>query len=321
MRAALLLLLLMAAPLHAATVRGRVVVDEGPLPGVTVRLTSSSVARQTTSDPEGRYSFLDVPRGAHELSFHLAAFDTKRQMIDVFDAETVAVETTLSVSAPAEITLSCGMPCGGPPENIWSEPSCDDYNVDSSLIENAQHGDRSAIAMLLERHRGATTHQQRHRIAAALLGRVPNDRPLWNELEAHASTVVRFSEMKEEEREAAFTEWCAQQQIDPHGYRNTSYLAFQYASSDVRALPLLRRALATDDPGLVADAIAALGDRRDEHHYPAIRKALDRLAFLHPSLIDLLSLFQSATADAIAAEYLLDDEARERYEKYRVSTP
>ena len=225
-----------------------------------------------------------------------------------------------------EIVLACsGIPCDGPPENIWSEPDCADYHTDSALIENAQRGDNSAIALLRERHRTATTHQQRTRIAAALLGRVPDDRALWRELEEHAQTAVRFAEMTEDEREAAFAAWAAERQVEPYLYEPFLHLAFQHASEDARAVPLLLRALGANDTSMVSDAIYALARRRDERHFGAIRKALDRHVEEHPWLVTLLACFQSDAADRLAAEYLLDDSAREEYATQReavaVSTP
>jgi hypothetical protein len=66
--------------------------------------------------------------------------------------------------------------CGKePPSTRWDPPSCDDFELDTALIDNAKRGDGSAVDLLRQRYAATFTYSERFRIGGALLGRGRDD--------------------------------------------------------------------------------------------------------------------------------------------------
>src|SRR4051794_33949233 len=121
--AALLLaaLLSVVAPATAQNITSSsidgVVTDEsgGALPGVTVTITSPALqvpAMTTVSDGQGRYRFIDLPRGTYQLRFELQGFDPLvRQALEVNAGFAARVNAALKVGSLQEtVTVSGASP-------------------------------------------------------------------------------------------------------------------------------------------------------------------------------------------------------------------
>src|SRR6266498_1023428 len=93
----------------------------------------------------------------------------------------------------ALLTAGCSIiPICGPkaPESPWGIPSCADYDLDDALFERATQGDRSAVQLLEKRYATTFTRSEHIRIGGFLLGRVRDDRAIWNELRRDAENLV-----------------------------------------------------------------------------------------------------------------------------------
>ena len=146
--------------------------------------------------------------GRHRADTQLYAVVTAQQIATAYSCRMHALIAVLLLTAgepepPAvvteEIVLACkGVTCTDDgPKDEWDLPSCVDESLHDALIENARHGDRSAVELLRGRYDLATTHRERHRIAVELLGRVTNDRIYWHDLESYARIAVRFPKGEE----------------------------------------------------------------------------------------------------------------------------
>lgn len=308
MRMSMVVLALVLAPVLASgdSVEGTVV-NNGPLPGTTVTLGTGSGARTTVCDSEGRYSFRAVPAGAYDLEARLEGFDTITRRVDV-EGDTLVPPIELHVSQPSgPFTVSCSgwWTCGETaPLTIWDRPSCTDQQLHDSLIENMERGDRSALSLLRKRYETADTYQERHRLAAALLGRVPDDRSMWNELAENAEICVRFPSTAEGDFSPEFEQYCLERNVDPADLWSMSSNALGLASGDPRSRPLLHEALELTDANLIGIAIAGLATQRDTSALPGIRKAFERLAAESRWIVHGLAFFNSAEADELAFQYL-----------------
>src|SRR5215212_10161639 len=114
-------LLALIAPVFAQNITSSsidgIVTDEsgGALPGVTVTITSPALqvpAMTTVSDGQGRYRFIDLPRGTYQLRFELPGFDPfVRQGLEVNAGFAARVNATLKVGSLQEtVTVSGGSP-------------------------------------------------------------------------------------------------------------------------------------------------------------------------------------------------------------------
>src|SRR5688572_2698314 len=79
------------------------------------------------------------------------------------------------------------------PETPFDWVTCPEYHSNTTLIQSVKGGDHSAIELLRQRYTTTTVHTERHRIAAALLGRAGNESEYWNELSEHAAEAIRFA--------------------------------------------------------------------------------------------------------------------------------
>lgn len=224
----------------------------------------------------------------------------------------------LKATAPFLLLLAlagCAPTCRDePPETTWDPPLCSDEAFDSALLDNATHGDHSAVELLERRFETAFTIQERHSIARGLLKLVPDDRRYWNELAGHAENAVQ--------PKARIDAYCAEQHCDPDRYRPIATSALGVIGPDPRAHPLLLRALETDDVQLVYLAIDDLGVQHDEASLEAIDRTIARFPDdAWAALTSALVSFQSDTADAVAMKYLKDDESRKQYRELRAAHP
>lgn len=226
--------------------------------------------------------------------------------------------TFLKAAAPFLLLLGlagCAPTCRDePPETTWDPPLCSDEAFDTSLLDNATHGDHSAVELLERRFETAFTIQERHSIARGLLKLVPDDSRYWNELAVHAEQAIQPQDR--------IDAYCAEQRCDPDRYRQIAISALGVIGPDPRAHPLLLRALETDDVQLVYLAIDDLGVQHDEASLQAIDRSLARFPDdASASLASALASFQSETADAVAMKYLKDDEDRKQYRELCVAHP
>ena len=311
--AASLLLAMSAVGDETFTVRGAVNAGDGPLPGCTVTLGGK---REVISDADGRYAFTFVPPGDYSLRFALSGFQSQSRELRVAGDMDVQTEQ-LEVLRDEVITLACGgPPCNDtPPETAYDDPLCSDYMLDEMLIEGAKNQDRSAIEYLQRRYESTVSYDHKHRIAAALLGRVPDDSRYWNELATLASDAVRFAYVNDVPT-PEFVQWCAERQIHADRHHSVLSFAFALATADERGRPLIQRALQTNDRWLVSDAIIALYPRLDARALAEIGKAIARFPDDVEMLTSLLAGFQSEAADALALS-LLDAQGKAAYLEQR----
>jgi hypothetical protein len=109
--------------------------------------------------------------------------------------------------APAiqQITITCtsGV-CSNPgPKSRWDSPSCSEYDENSRLIE------RIDIAELRKRYDTTLTLIERHRIGAALLGRIKDDGAIRRELAKYAALASGLEVTPELEA------WSLERNLDP----------------------------------------------------------------------------------------------------------
>jgi len=310
-------LLLAALFATVGTVRGTVILDSAPLPGCTVRLTSAAGEWTRVADANGAYRFEGVPPGKATLRFELEGVQSAERSITVDGGDNVRPTEKLQLSeTKEEIVLTCGMPCSSrSSSSVWALPSCADYDLDTALIESMERGDRSAIALLRERHDREMTFSEKHRLAAAFLGRVSDDTPYWNELSVHAANAIRWSGSLEEPTDE-FVQWCAAHDYDPAAYGVVTLEALRLASADRRSLPMLRDALKTGNELLVSAAVQGFAMQHDESALPAIARALEVLDGHTEWIAMALAMYQSEAADRIALKYI-DESEREDYAQAR----
>ena len=220
------------------------------------------------------------------------------------------------------ITISCRMPVceDGAPESAWELPACGDYELVTALIEGVERGDRSALALLRSRYRHAETWAEKHRIAEALLRKVPDDRAYWNELIEHARNIVRIGTGGEYPDE--FVAWCEQRQYEPDDYSAMAYGALLAVSKDPRSRALLLEALDREDSVLVDAAIGGLAAQRDLSALPVIERALERSRERDDCCTAAYQLvgYADERADQLAFRYL-EEYQREGYLEARNAPP
>jgi carboxypeptidase family protein len=307
----------------AVLVSGLVTADHTPLPGCTVSLESRSYSAVKTSDADGKYAFAGVPAGTYDLKFHTEGLQGMPGLQDVTRLVTIG-ETDRVIATedlqliPQTITVSCAWACNDEaPATRWELPTCADLDLNIALIDSLQNGDRSARDLLLKRYESADTWQERYRVGASLLGRIPDDSAIWKELLEHATNAVRFSHSDTTDPSPELVRWCEERQIDVSDYMSMASNALDLASLDERARPLLRQALRSDDPWVVFQGILGLARQHDESALPLIEEAIQRLP--DDSLLPLaLAKFKSERADAIAAKYADLDET---YQEWRNEEP
>lgn len=190
------------------------------------------------------------------------------------------------------------------PASMFDRPSCSDHDLTTSLIESAERGDHSALALLQKRYRAAGTYSERNRIGRVLLAHLDDDQAIWNELAADAGIVVSFPQTEPRTISAELESYCEQRNLDPAEIWLMSYDALRAISGDARSRPLLYRALDTADGSLVLAAITGLAGQRDASALPAIERALARFQRDDASVLaKYLSGFESPEAEKLLAMY------------------
>ena len=196
-----------------------------------------------------------------------------------------------------------------PPNSEYDTPLCADYNLNTTLIDSAEAGDASALALLEKRYAVADTYSERHRIAAALLRRLADDSAIWKDIYADAQLAVRFADAEDD----AFEKWCEEHDFYSAHHMYVLHDALDIAASDPRSHPLLVKALGSGRSSVAMTAVCGLAVQRDLDALPAIEKVLERFPDDAPYVARVLSEFHSARADAIASKYLVaeDDDEEE----------
>jgi hypothetical protein len=320
---ALLLLLLLSVPVAAeevakGTIAGVVSDSSGPIPGCTVTITAENFERTVISDAEGRFS-AELPTGEYNVFYSLSGFFEERRDVAVAAGKLATADQALKVSAPAEVICAIRTCDDVAPESMFGMPLCSDVQLHDSLIEAAERNDRSAVALLRRRYDAADTYTERHRIGAALLRRIPNDREIWRELYEYAENGVRFAR-EDGEYSEELRAWCDARGYDISNYTGVTELALRHIATDPRALPLLLRALGSGDRVIAYEAIEGLGAQRKFDALPAIEKVLKAMQGKDDFIPFALYRFEDDKADELALRYLDEDE-RTNYLQIRGKLP
>lgn len=237
-----------------------------------------------------------------------------------------AVIALVAVAAAADDDIFpkfiCRLPlarpqCSEAPAMPWDLPSCDDREFDSALIEQAETGDRSAVALLEHRYATASTYAERIHIGASLLGRARDDGAIWKDLGAYAEHAVEFH-LDVDTSADKLKAYCAEHDCDARKYDELLWQVFEDVAGDRRARALCLRGLESNDTNFIAKAIAGLGRQHDERSLPAIEKVLARFPEDASTLASNLVVFESEAADALAMK-VLNDEDRAEYEEERAN--
>ncbi|HKO57879.1 MAG TPA: carboxypeptidase-like regulatory domain-containing protein [Thermoanaerobaculia bacterium] len=318
MRAALLAAVMMAvqalAAAPAGSVRGTVTLEGSPIPGCTVRISGDSLTREATTDEHGSYTFDALPQGDYEVAVALEGLKGKKVPVTV-GAGVTTLSTAVTFPATAYV-CNLAPHCGeADPSTRWEYPSCADYELNTSYIESAELGDRSAVQLLERRYASTLSWEERTRIAGALLGRIANDEAIWKELETHAANLLRFND-ESEETAAKYAAYCAEHGYDEDAYLHAAWQSFQAAAMDRRSRPLLIRALASEDTAVVETAILGLATQHDEAALPLIEKALERIPSAH-SAAQMLVVYQSEAADRVAVRFITDEDGLALYRELK----
>lgn len=208
-----------------------------------------------------------------------------------------------------------GEPCMEEPATEWNDPSCDDYHLDTALIEAAGRRDQSAIDLLQRRHEQTVNFRERFRIGAALLHRVPDDEAIWRELAKYAAEAVRFAP-DGDKHNADLDAFCDEHGYDADAYYSMTLDAFAAVLADPRSRPIMVKALAVDDLFLMQGSIFGFAMQHDESALALIEERFSKFREVPTVLYVDLAYFRSEAADRLAAKYLSDDD-REEYERIR----
>lgn len=155
-----LLLLLMVLPsvAFASVTKGAIkgsTVDEGglPIPGVLISITSDNLmgVRQSETDDEGRFRFVELPPGTYEVKAEMAAFATYRN-----------TSVPVNVGRTAIINIEMQMDSGG--MEIVVE--------DSAPVIDTESGNRGSVLTkdFLERIPAGRSYQSAVQLAAGVTG-------------------------------------------------------------------------------------------------------------------------------------------------------
>lgn len=300
-------MLLLALAVAVGSMHGTITFEGYPLPGVTVKVMSGSFFASRIANATGSYAFDEVPPGSYDLTFELTGFATEKRIASVDAGNSAQTDVDMKAVRSVTITIACGPRCVDVPKSAWDSPACKDFELDDALIVNAQHGDRSAIDLLVRRYADELTYWERYRIAGALLGRVADDRAIWNELITHAENEVEFTGHPDK-----LDAYCASQAYDTEAYDAAAWQALFAVSGDRRSRPLLLRALASDRSELIDIATLGFAIQHDETALPQIDEALQRSS----GSASLLAFFHTDAADRVAMKYLNEND-RDDYEETR----
>ncbi|MCP3958995.1 MAG: TonB-dependent receptor [bacterium] len=95
---------------NTGKVSGRVTIDGGAAPGVTVTATSPSLqgTRTTSTSANGDYVFAGLPAGGYELTFELEGANTVRKAVKVNVQQNARIDTAMDLSEVVEEIIVTG---------------------------------------------------------------------------------------------------------------------------------------------------------------------------------------------------------------------
>jgi carboxypeptidase family protein/TonB-dependent receptor-like protein len=96
-----------------ANLTGTVMMDNNPLPGATVTVTSPNMqgSRTTTSDVNGNYNLAALPPGTYKVVIEMQGMQTVTRNVLIGVGQTARADATLKMSAVAEaITVTAAAP-------------------------------------------------------------------------------------------------------------------------------------------------------------------------------------------------------------------
>jgi hypothetical protein len=96
-----------------ANLTGTVTMDNNPLPGVTVTITSPNMqgSRTTTTDVNGNYNFAALPPGSYKVAIEMQGMQTVTRNLTIGVGQTGRADAAMKMSAVAEaITVTAAAP-------------------------------------------------------------------------------------------------------------------------------------------------------------------------------------------------------------------
>ena len=141
-------ILLMVSSAFAQTtgnLNGLVTLDNNPIPGVTVTISSPALqgTRSTTTDVNGNYHFGAIPPGDYTVRFEMESMQTVSKRVAVGVAQTGRADASLRLSTVAEaITVTASAPAVLETSEIQA-------NVSAKLVNQLPIGRRVQDAVLL----------------------------------------------------------------------------------------------------------------------------------------------------------------------------
>jgi hypothetical protein len=128
-----------------SSLAGKVILDNSPLPGVTVTIASPSLqgSRTSVTDINGSYNFSAIPPGDYAVKFEMEGLRTVTETIHIGLNMSGRADTTMKVSALTEaITVTAGAPAVLETSEIQA-------NVQAKLVQELPMGRRFQDAALL----------------------------------------------------------------------------------------------------------------------------------------------------------------------------
>lgn len=264
--------------------------------GVKVTLRDGALVREEVTDDSGDFVFRDLPVGTYELSFDPEMMEPFDRVVVVWSGTTHA--GAFDVKRPQG---SLSRPCrASTATKAWQLASCEDWDRNTSLIAAARENDSTALAELEQRLASTISWSERLRIETALLGKLPDDTAIWNELSQNAEYALRSESSDDAE---AFAESERRRKIShPGSYNEFLVGSFSAIKDDRRARLLLFRALHARERDLVALGIEGLANQHDGSALAEIDEALSKFEDL--SLVLLLRAYGSPAAEAIMRKHV-----------------
>ncbi|MEM7355515.1 MAG: TonB-dependent receptor, partial [Acidobacteriota bacterium] len=95
---------------NTGKILGRVTIDDGPAPGVTITATSPTLqgTRTTGTTANGDYVLGQLPAGTYELTYELEGANTVRKTVKVSNQQTSKIDTAMALSEVLEEIIVTG---------------------------------------------------------------------------------------------------------------------------------------------------------------------------------------------------------------------
>jgi hypothetical protein len=213
--------------------------------------------------------------------------------------------------------FGCGLtPClDRAPTSRFALPACDEWDMNTALINALENGDRGAAVLLRQRYHETYTFGERNRIGAALV-KAKDDSEVWKELLARAEDSVRFAPSNEAPN-AELAKWCEERGWDADEYWSSLNDSFWAVADDPRALRLLRSALQSANREVADGAVVALLLTKRAESLALVDEVISKRGAPEPWLVSALAYVHTDAADAIAMKYLKDDASVAQYRAER----